>query len=66
MLEIRPYGRFWSVTENGELLCVAVYKKGANAVKARIEQLTRTVALRSTRQRMKKGGVHGRCGSGPA
>jgi len=28
--------RFWAVYEHGELLCVTVYKKGANAVKQRI------------------------------
>lgn len=30
--------RFWAVYEGGELLCVAVYRKGANAVKKRLEQ----------------------------
>ena len=33
--------RFWAVYEHGELLCVTVYKKGANAVKHRIECATR-------------------------
>lgn len=39
VLTIERYGRFWSLKENGALLCVAVYKKGANAVKTRIEEL---------------------------
>lgn len=39
MLEIERYGKFWSLKENGALVCVAVYKKGASAVKARIEEL---------------------------
>jgi hypothetical protein len=30
--------RFWALYEAGELLCVTVYKKGANAVKERIER----------------------------
>ena len=33
--------RFWAVYEHGELLCVTVYKKGAKAVKHRIECATR-------------------------
>jgi len=33
--------RFWAVYESGELLCVTVYKKGAQAVKHRIERATR-------------------------
>jgi len=31
--------RFWAVYDAGELVCVTVYKKGANAVKARLEGL---------------------------
>jgi hypothetical protein len=31
--------RFWAVYEAGVLLCVTVYKKGATAVKARLEDL---------------------------
>lgn len=30
--------RFWAVYESGELVCVTVYKKGANAVKQRLER----------------------------
>lgn len=39
-LAIERYGRtrFWGVYEAGELLCVTVYKKGAQAVKNRIER----------------------------
>lgn len=33
MLELRKYGdRYWAVYENEELLCVCVYKKGAQAL----------------------------------
>lgn len=39
MLTVERYRktRFWAVYECGELLCVTVYKKGANAVKERLE-----------------------------
>ena len=39
MLTVERYARtrFWGLYENRQLLCVTVYKKGANAVKARIE-----------------------------
>jgi len=39
MLTIERYGRtrFWALYESGTLLCVTVYKKGAAAVKDRIE-----------------------------
>ena len=42
MLTIERYRRtkFWALYEGGELLCVAVYKKGAKAVKDRIERGT--------------------------
>ena len=36
--------RFWAVYDAGELVCVTVYKKGANAVKARLEELRLRVA----------------------
>ena len=36
--------RFWAVYDAGELVCVTVYKKGANAVKARLEELRLGVA----------------------
>jgi phosphoribosyl-dephospho-CoA transferase len=31
--------RFWAVYESNELLCVTVYKKGATAVKERLERV---------------------------
>jgi len=38
-LTIERYGtRFWALYEFGVLLCVTVYKKGAAAVKQRIER----------------------------
>lgn len=40
MLRIERYGRtrFWALYEAGELLCLTVYKKGATAVKERLER----------------------------
>ena len=32
--------RFWALYDGGELVCVTVYKKGANAVKERLERLS--------------------------
>ncbi len=32
-------GRFWALYDGRELVCVTVYKKGANAVKERLERL---------------------------
>jgi hypothetical protein len=42
MLSIERYRgtRFWGLYEAGQLLCVTVYKKGAEAVKTRIERGT--------------------------
>ncbi|HEX6087075.1 MAG TPA: hypothetical protein VF266_21270 [Thermoanaerobaculia bacterium] len=42
MLRIERYRgtRFWGLYEAGHLLCVTVYKKGAAAVKTRIERGT--------------------------
>ncbi len=42
MLTIERYRRtrFWGLYEAGQLLCVTVYKKGAEAVKTRIERGT--------------------------
>lgn len=36
LITIRPRGRFWSVYDRGELVCVTVYRKGAEAVAARL------------------------------
>ena len=35
-VRISKYGKYWAVFENEILLCVCVYKKGAEAVLARI------------------------------
>ncbi len=37
--DIVHWDRFFALYERGELLCVTVYKKGAQAVKRRIEDL---------------------------
>jgi len=36
MFTIERYGRYFAVYENGVLLCVTVYKKGARAVVQRL------------------------------
>jgi len=40
VLTVERYARtrFWALYENRQLVCVTVYKKGANAVKERIER----------------------------
>ena len=38
---IEKWDRFFALYENGELLCVTVYKKGALAVLNRIQELKR-------------------------
>lgn len=49
MLTIERYAstRFWALYENRQLLCVTVYKKGALAVKNRIERNVPLEAPRS-------------------
>ena len=44
MFRIERYGRtrFWALYEAKELLCVTVYKKGAAAVKERLERVEPT------------------------
>jgi len=37
--------RFWGLYEGDELLCVTVYKKGAQAVKERLERRTEPTPL---------------------
>jgi len=36
-MRIEKYGKFWAVYENEELLCVCVYKKGAESVMNRLQ-----------------------------
>jgi hypothetical protein len=40
MLTVERYrdSRFWGLYESGQLLCVTVYRKGAETVKTRIER----------------------------
>ena len=41
MITIEKYGnRFWAVYRDGELLCVTVYKRGAEAVRDLLYELT--------------------------
>ena len=40
VVEVKPYGnRFFAVYVDGELLCVTVYKKGATAVEAMLNEI---------------------------
>jgi hypothetical protein len=43
-LEIVNWDRYFALYENGTLLCVTVYKKGAAEVKRRIEELKAQIA----------------------
>lgn len=43
--------RFWGLYEGGELLCVTVYKKGAKAVKERLERIVERTATEPPEQR---------------
>ena len=49
-IERYPGTRFWGLYESGQLLCVTVYKKGANAVKARLDGTQLPVARAEERQ----------------
>lgn len=40
-MHIEKWDRFFALYENGELLCVTVYKKGAMSVLNRIQELKR-------------------------
>jgi hypothetical protein len=42
-MEIVNWGRYFALYDQGELVCVAVYKKGAQEVKRRIEELKNMV-----------------------
>ena len=54
MITVERYRRFWAVYESGQLLCVTVYKKGATAVKDRLEMsLGYSVARRNSRLRVR-------------
>ena len=43
-LEIENWDRYFALYENGNLICVTVYKKGAKEVKRRIEELKARLA----------------------
>ena len=38
-MEITHWGRYFALYDEGELVCVTVYRKGAQEVKRRIEEL---------------------------
>lgn len=37
-MSIQKYGRFWAVYAGSELICIAVYKKGAQEVVRRLTE----------------------------
>jgi hypothetical protein len=45
-IAVKKYGRYWGVYLDSELLVLAVYKKGAKAVKLQIERLISHVDAR--------------------
>ncbi len=47
-MEIVKWSRYFALYEEGELVCVAVYKKGAQEVKRRIEELKAMVEMAKT------------------
>ena len=44
-MEIVKVGRYFALYDHGELVCITVYKKGAEEVKKRIEELKNMVEL---------------------
>ncbi len=42
-MEIVKCGRYFALYDRGELVCITVYKKGAQEVKRRIEEAKRMV-----------------------
>lgn len=56
MLTIERYRktRFWGLYDAGELLCVTVYKKGARAVKDRLERQKHRLARQKHRVERQK------------
>ena len=44
-MEIVKSGRYFALYDRGELVCITVYKKGAQEVKRRIEEGKRMVEL---------------------
>ena len=44
-MEIAKWGRYFALYDQEELVCVAVYKKGAIEVKRRIEELKNLVEV---------------------
>ena len=43
-MEIVKVGRYFALYDHGELVCITVYKKGAQEVKRRIEEVKRMLA----------------------
>jgi len=39
MLEIQRYNRYWAVYDNRDLVCVTVYRKGAEEVVKRLKMV---------------------------
>ena len=44
-MEIVKLGRYFALYDRGELVCITVYKKGAQEVKRRIEELKNIIEM---------------------
>ena len=44
-MEIAKWGRYFALYDQEELVCVTVYKKGAQEVRRRIEELKAMIAM---------------------
>ena len=44
-MKITNWGRYFALYDQGELVCVTVYKKGAQEVRRRIEELKAMIAM---------------------
>jgi hypothetical protein len=54
-MEVVNWGRYFALYDQGELVCVTVYKKGAQEVKRRIDELRSMVEMGTVSSR--NGGV---------
>ena len=50
-MKIINWGRFFALYDGEELVCVTVYKKGAEEVRRRIEELKATIQNNQTNKR---------------
>ena len=58
--EITKWDRFFALYEDDELVAVCTYKRGAMAVRDRLEQLRKEIDHLRTFIEIQKGGTHGK------